>query len=69
MLQLGYENHAARWQVRPDLSLAFNMGPARRVPTLNELFSRGVHEGTSRFEVGTLTLRPDQSLRLYGTLR
>ncbi|ACY47773.1 TonB-dependent receptor [Rhodothermus marinus] len=57
------------WQVRPDLSLAFNVGRAWRAPTLNELFSQGVHEGTSRFEVGTPTLRPEQSLSLDGTLR
>ncbi len=73
MLQLGSENHAARWQlawqVRPDLSLAFNVGRAWRAPTLNELFSRDVHEGTSRFMVGTPTLRPEQSLSLDGTLR
>ncbi len=57
------------WQVRPDLSLTFNVGRAWRAPTLNELFSRGVHEGTSRFEVGTPTLRPEQNLGLDGTLR
>ncbi|MDQ7041248.1 MAG: TonB-dependent receptor [Rhodothermus sp.] len=57
------------WQMRPDLSLALNIGRAWRAPTLNELFSRGVHEGTGRFEVGTPTLRPEQSLALDGTLR
>uniref|UniRef100_A0A7V2B2X4 TonB-dependent receptor n=1 Tax=Rhodothermus marinus TaxID=29549 RepID=A0A7V2B2X4_RHOMR len=57
------------WQVRSDLSLAVNLGRAWRAPTLNELFSRGVHEGTSRFEIGKPTLEPEQSLSLDGTLR
>jgi iron complex outermembrane recepter protein len=57
------------WQPRSDLSLAVNLGRAWRAPTLNELFSRGIHEGTSRFEVGRSTLQPEQSLSLDGTLR
>ncbi|SHL00660.1 TonB-dependent receptor [Rhodothermus profundi] len=57
------------WRVRPNLALAFHIGRAWRAPTLNELFSRGVHEGASRFEVGTPTLRPEQSFSVDGTLR
>lgn len=57
------------WQAQSDLSLALNLGRAWRAPTLNELFSKGVHEGTTRFEQGTPTLRPEQSLSLDGTLR
>jgi iron complex outermembrane receptor protein len=51
------------------VSLAGNIGRAWRAPTAFELFIDGVHEGTHRYEIGTITLAPERSLALDGSLR
>ena len=43
-------------------ALVANIGRGYRSPTVFELFSNGVHEGTQRFEVGDSTLVPETSL-------
>jgi iron complex outermembrane receptor protein len=43
-------------------ALVANVGRGYRSPTVFELFSNGVHEGTQRFEVGDSTLVPETSL-------
>ncbi|MDT0631366.1 TonB-dependent receptor [Rubrivirga sp. S365] len=59
----------AAWQLRPDLSVAANLGRAFRAPILQELFGNGVHEGTLRFERGNAALAPETSLALDGVVR
>ena len=43
-------------------ALVANIGRGYRSPTVFELFSNGVHEGTQRFEVGDSLLVPETSL-------
>lgn len=57
------------YQLLPALSLAFNAGTAWRPPSINELYSYGVHHGTAQFEIGDSTLSVEQSLNIDGTLR
>ncbi|MGQ9804657.1 MAG: TonB-dependent receptor [Chlorobiales bacterium] len=57
------------YQLLPTLSLAFNAGTAWRPPSINELYSYGVHHGTAQFEIGDSTLSVEQSLNIDGTLR
>lgn len=50
-------------------SLGANIGSAWRPPSLNELYSNGVHHGTAQFEVGDLQLKSERSFNLDATLR
>ena len=59
----------AAWQPRADLSLGLNLGRAWRAPVLIELFSHGVHEGTTRFERGNPDLVPEAGLSLDAVAR
>jgi len=59
----------AAWQPRSDLSLAANLGRAFRAPTLQELFARGVHEGTLRFERGDPDLDSETAISIDGVIR
>jgi iron complex outermembrane receptor protein len=45
-----------------------NAGVAKgwRPPSINELFSQGVHHSSARFELGDRTLREESTLNLYG---
>ncbi|MEZ4413304.1 MAG: TonB-dependent receptor [Gemmatimonadales bacterium] len=45
-------------------ALVANVGRGYRSPTVFELFSNGVHEGTQRYEVGDSTLVPVTSLNI-----
>lgn len=42
-------------------AVAANFGRGFRAPTVFELFSNGVHEGSGRFETGANTLKPEYS--------
>jgi iron complex outermembrane recepter protein len=44
------------------LSIHGNVGSAWRPPTMNELFSKGLHHGAASFEIGDSTLGPEQAL-------
>ncbi len=54
---------AATW------SLGANVGSAWRPPSLNELYSNGVHHGTAQFEIGDLGLHSERSFNVDATLR
>ncbi len=59
----------AIWSFAESWSVASNASLAWRPPSINELFSYGIHHGTSQFEIGNSDLRPEQSLGLDFTLR
>lgn len=50
------------------LSFKANAGTAFRAPNPAELGSNGVHEGTSRYEIGTGNLAPERSYQADATL-
>jgi len=50
------------------LSLRFNFGTAWRPPSVNELYSRGVHHGAAAFEEGNENLRPETAYNLIGSI-
>jgi len=47
----------------PALNLRANLARGFRAPNLSELCSDGIHEGTLRYEVGNLELKPEYSLQ------
>jgi len=57
------------YQFAPEWSIAANAGTAWRPPSLNELYSNGVHHGTAQFEIGNLNLQNERSFSLDATLR
>ncbi len=59
----------ALWRFAPAWSVAANVGTAWRPPSVNELYSFGVHHGTAQFEVGDPGLRRERSLGLDATVR
>ncbi len=50
-------------------SIAGNVGTAWRPPSINELYSDGVHHGTGQYEVGDRNLDIEKSYSLDATLR
>lgn len=50
------------------LSFKSNLGTAFRAPNPAELGSNGVHEGTSRYEIGSAGLSPERSYQADATL-
>ncbi|MDZ7359655.1 MAG: TonB-dependent receptor [candidate division KSB1 bacterium] len=57
------------YQFAPSWSIGANLGSAWRPPSLNELYSNGVHHGTAQFEIGDLNLQSERSTSLDLTLR
>ena len=55
-----------RFQPRPQLKVAANLGLVRRGPEVNELHSFGLHQGVSGIEEGDPTLNEETSIK--GTL-
>ena len=55
-------------QFNEKLNFKANAGSAFRAPNPAELGSNGVHEGTFRYEVGTATLKPEQSFQVDAAL-
>lgn len=45
----------------PVLTLKINLGTGFRTPTVSELASNGIHEGTLRYELGNNQLKPEYS--------
>lgn len=50
----------ALWQISKQISLSSNLSTAFRAPSINELYSEGVHHGTAQYEVGDRTLKPER---------
>ncbi len=46
-----------------NLTLKLNLSRGYRAPNISELASNGVHDGTTRFEIGDQNLRAEQSLQ------
>jgi iron complex outermembrane receptor protein len=57
------------YQFAPTWSIGANVGTAWRPPSLNELYSNGVHHGTAQFEIGDLNLNSERSFNVDATLR
>lgn len=51
------------YPINPNWSLRSNMGTAWRPPTVNELYSDGLHHGAAAIEYGDSTLGPERSLK------
>ena len=59
----------AIWRFAPAWSLAANASTAWRPPSVNELYSYGVHHGTAQFEIGAASLTSERMWGLDATLR
>ncbi len=59
----------AIWQFTESWSVGANASAAWRPPSVNELYSFGIHHGTAQFEVGDGSLGTERSLGLDATLR
>jgi iron complex outermembrane receptor protein len=59
----------AIWQIGEFWSVASNLSAAWRPPSVNELYSYGVHHGTAQFEIGTASLQSENSIGLDATVR
>ncbi len=57
------------YQFAPAWSLAVNVGTAWRPPSVNEMFSDGVHHGTAQYEKGDPNLTSEKSYNIDATLR
>ena len=57
------------WRFARAWSLASNLGTAWRPPSVNELYSYGVHHGTAQFEIGNGELGAERTVSLDATLR
>ena len=59
----------AIWQFADSWSLGANASAAWRPPSVNELYSFGIHHGTAQFEIGDPDLGTERSLGIDATLR
>ena len=59
----------ATYDVTPELAVSANIGQAWRPPSVNELFSSGLHHGSAQIELGDPTLGNESSLNTDLTLR
>ena len=59
----------AIWAFAPTWSIATNLSTAWRPPSINELYSYGIHHGSAQFEIGSPDLGPETSVGLDATLR
>jgi len=59
----------ASWAFSEGWALVGNFGTGWRAPSAFELFVNGEHEGTGRFEVGRVDLRPERSINTDVSLR
>lgn len=59
----------ATWRLSPTWSIATNFATAWRPPSINELYSYGIHHGTAQFERGERSLGEERSLGADLTLR
>ncbi len=59
----------AFWQVSKQVSLSSNLSTAFRAPSVNELYSEGVHHGTAQYEIGDRTLKPERAFSWDANLK
>lgn len=59
----------AIYQFEPEWSLNLNVGAGWRPPTVNELYSYGVHHGTAQFEIGDKNMISEKSYSIDATLK
>jgi iron complex outermembrane receptor protein len=57
------------YQLNEVWSANFNFGSGWRPPSVNELYSYGVHHGTAQFEIGDRDLTPERSYSIDMTLK
>ncbi len=53
----------ATYNINEVYNLKVNAGRGFRAPNISELSANGVHEGTYRYEIGNLSLKPETSLQ------
>ena len=54
----------ASYQINEFWDTKLNFSKGFRAPSINELSSNGVHEGTIRYEIGNSNLKPESSLQI-----
>lgn len=57
------------YQFAPEWSISAQAATAWRAPSINELYSDGVHHGTAQYETGDPNLQIERSFNLDATLR
>lgn len=60
---------AGIWTVAPGYSVALSLSRAKRAPTNQELFARGIHLATNTYELGNADLRTETANSIDLTLR
>ena len=58
----------AVWYLNPQLNLRSNLGLAWRPPTVNELYSNGLHHGSASIEIGNEDFISEQGYKWINTL-
>lgn len=56
-------NAGLNWAISNHLTSRINVGAGSRVPNLSELASNGIHEGTTRYEIGDKNLDYEQNVQ------
>ncbi|HNP17558.1 MAG TPA: TonB-dependent receptor [Fulvivirga sp.] len=56
-------NVGLNWTMTDHLTTKFNIGAGSRVPNLAELASDGIHEGTTRYEIGNSDLKFERNIQ------
>ena len=51
------------YHISQSMNLRFNVSRGYRAPNVSELASNGIHEGTVRYELGNLTLKPENNIQ------
>jgi iron complex outermembrane receptor protein len=59
----------AVWHASRELDIRTNIGTAFRPATVNELFSRGIHQTVGGYEIGDSTLNSEKSLKWITSLQ
>lgn len=59
----------ALWQASKQISFSSNISTAFRAPSVNELYSEGVHHGTAQYEIGDRTLKPERGFSWDANLK
>jgi len=61
-------NIGAVWYISNDWNLRSNVGTAWRPPSVNELYSNGLHHGALSYELGDSTMQVEKSYKWISTL-
>ena len=59
----------ATYRLNQSVSLLANLGTAWKAPTVNELFSNGVHQSAAAYEIGNPNLVSEQSYNLNASIK